>query len=295
MAHRRYAPTANRLAPERALYARGVAAQQIPCFSLTFVEKAAKVLGDAMTGTELGIVLAASTIEDVDGPGPTKWKRIANALQHRQHRDGLGNCVVRFITEAMSPVRFHDDRAGFIQLQSDLNEILVFEGLRVNDEGRVAKVPLGAARTHDEAAQRSSFVHAELARRDAHPEALRYCTAEIFAKDNFHAVFEATKSIAARLREMTGQTGDGASLVDSTLLPKDNPRIAINRLADETDQSEQSGFASIAKGIMGLYRNPPAHRPRQEREVTDAELLEAFAVISMIHRRLDTAEVRPNS
>lgn len=272
-----------------------MAGQQIPCFSLSFIEKVARVLGDSMTGIELGIVLADSTIEDVDGSGQTKWKRIANALQYRQQRDGLGNCVIRFITEAMSPVRYHEDRSGFARLQSDLNGILALEGLRITDGGRVANDPRGAARTLDEAAERSNRVHAELARRDAHDQALRYCTAEIFSENNFHAVLEASKSIPARLREMTGQTGDGTRLVDATLLPKHNPRIAINDLADETNESEQSGFASIAKGIIALYRNPPAHVPRREREITDAELLEAFAVISMIHRRLDSASVRSNS
>ena len=266
--------------------------QEIQCFSLSFVEKVARVLGDSMNGTEVGIVLAESAIKDVNGPGTTKWKRIGNALQHRQHQDGLGDCVVRFIAVAMSPVRFHGDRAGFVRLQSELNAILAFEGLSVNDEGRIAKDSQGAARTLDEAAERSNAVHAELTRLNAHPEALRYCTSEIFAKDNFHAVLEASKSIPARLRSMTRLTGDGTRLIDVTLLPKDNPRIAINSLADETDTSEQNGFANIAKGIIGLYRNPPAHIPRRDREVTDAELLEAFAVISMIHRRLDHAVVR---
>ncbi len=277
---------------ERLPYALGVPIQQIPLFSPPFVEKVAKVLGDGMTGTELGIVFAASSISDVDGLGQTKWKRIANGLLHRQHQDRLGNCVVRFITEAMSPVRFHDDPAGFGRLQSALNAVLVFEGLKVNDKGQVARDSQGAARTLDEAAERSSAVHAELVRREAHADALRYCTAEIFAKDNFHAVFEATKSITARLRTMTGLTDDGTQLVNATLLPKANPRIAINHLADETDRSEQNGFAGIVNGMIGLYRNPPAHVPRLERDVTDPELLEAFAVISMIHRRLDHAIVR---
>lgn len=272
-----------------------MATQQIPCFSLSFIEKVARVLGDGMTGTEIGIVLADSTIDDVDGRGQTKWKRIVSALQHRQVRDGLGNCVVRFITEAMSPVRHHEDRVGFVRLQSDLNGILALQGLRINDEGRVARDPRGAARTLDEAAERSSKVHAELTRRGAHDETLRYCTAEIFAEDNFHAVLEASKSILARLRRMTGRTDDGARLIDATLLPKDNPRIAINDLADETAKSEQNGFANIAKGIIGLYRNPPAHVPRRDREISDAELFEAFAVISMIHRRLDNASIRGNS
>ena len=37
------------------------------------------------------------------------------------------------------------------------------------------------------------------------------------------------------------------------------------------------------------FRNPTAHDPRLHREVTDDELLEALTMMSMVHRRLDTA------
>ena len=63
-------------------------------------------------------------------------------------------------------------------------------------------------------------------------------------------------------------------------------------MANETELSEQSGFASVVKGIMGMYRNPTAHVPRLLRTVTDEELYEAFATILMIHRCLDMVVVR---
>ena len=263
--------------------------------STSSVEKIAKVLGDTddgLSGSEIGTLLVASTIKDVDGPQQTKWRRIGNALHRRQATDQCGNAVIRFITEALRPVRYHDSSDQFHQFRDRLNEVLVFEGLRVNEDGRVAKSVGGPAKTLQEAQRRAGTVISELKRRKAHAATLEYCTAEIFAKDNFHAVLEATKSIAERLRSMTGLTSDGAQLADDTLLPKNAPRVAVNGLANETDRSEQSGFASVVKGIMGMYRNPTAHIPRLLRDVTDEELYEALATISMIHRRLDTAIVR---
>ena len=264
-------------------------------FSIPVVEKIAKVLGDThdgLSGSEIGTLLMASTIRDVDGPQQTKWRRIGNALHARQATDRCGNAVIRFITEALRPVRYHDSFEQFHQLRDRLNEVLVFEGLCVNEDGRVARAAGGPAKTLHEAQQRAGTVVSELKRRKAHAAMLEYCTAEIFAKDNFHAVLEATKSIAERLRSMTGLPSDGAQLADETLLPKNAPRVAVNGLANETDLSEQSGFASVVKGIMGMYRNPTAHIPRLLRTVTDEELYEAFATISMIHRRLDTAAAR---
>ena len=264
-------------------------------FSASSVEKISKILGDTrdgLSGSEIGILLAASTIRDADGPQQTKWRRIGNALHARQATDRCGNAVIRFITEAMRPVRYHDVPEQFHQLRSRLNEVLVFEGLCVNEGGRVAKAAGGPAKTMQEAQRRAGTVISELKRRKAHAATLEYCTAEIFSKDNFHAVLEATKSIAERLRSMTGLTSDGAQIADDTLLPKNSPRVAVNGMANETDRSEQSGFANMVKGIMGMYRNPTAHIPRLLRDVTDEELYEAFATISMIHRRLDTAVVR---
>lgn len=264
-------------------------------FSTSSVEKISKILGntsDGLSGSEIGTLLTASTIKDVDGPQQTKWRRIGNALHARQATDRCGNAVIRFITEAMRPVRYHDSPDQFHQLRNGLNEVLVFDGLHVKEDGRVARAAGGPAKTLQEAQQRAGTVFSELKRRKAHATTLEYCTAEIFAKDNFHAVLEATKSIAERLRSMTGLTSDGAQVADETLLPKNAPRVAVNGLANETDRSEQSGFANVVKGIMGMYRNPTAHIPRLRRDVTDEELYEAFATISMIHRRLDSAVVR---
>jgi len=42
-----------------------------------------------------------------------------------------------------------------------------------------------------------------------------YCIAELLAENYFHSVFEATKSIAERIRELTGIEIDGATLVDT--------------------------------------------------------------------------------
>jgi uncharacterized protein (TIGR02391 family) len=60
-------------------------------------------------------------------------------------------------------------------------------------------------------------VRAELRRRGTHPDVLRYCTDELLARDTFHAQLEATKSVFDKLRTRTGQSADGATLVDTTL------------------------------------------------------------------------------
>lgn len=67
--------------------------------------------------------------------------------------------------------------------------------------------------TIDQALERADRLRAALVLRNVHPDVLRFCTAELLDENFFHAVFEAMKSITAKLRQLTGATTDGADLV----------------------------------------------------------------------------------
>ncbi|QOV41247.1 TIGR02391 family protein [Streptomyces ferrugineus] len=251
------------------------------------------VLGDTdqgLTRTEIGQLLAAVRVPEVEGGN--KRERLAGALLAQQARQQASNCVIAFITAAMAPVRYARQPHTFSRRQDDLNEVLVHVGLRVNDEGKLAKGP--AAATLSEAARHASSLRAELRRRCTHPEVLRYCTLEILAKNPFHASLEAVKSVADRLRTLTGEGLDGARLVDTVLMPgRGTARVAINANATGPELDEQKGLANLVKGLFSMYRNPAAHEPRLHRTVTDEELLELLTTLSMVHRRLDGAYVTP--
>ncbi|MET9396106.1 TIGR02391 family protein [Kitasatospora sp. NPDC002965] len=246
---------------------------------------------DGLTGGEIGQLLTQIGIADVEAS--SKRKRLAQALLVRQGRDQASNCVIKFIAEAMAPVRYRQRPDVFSRRRDDLNEVLVHVGLRVNDEGKVARGP--AASTLDQAAQHANSLRAELRRRGTHPEVLAYCTREILTKNAFHASLEATKSVFDRLRRMTGEQRDGSPLVDAVLMPglAGTPRVAINTGTTKTEEGEQKGFAALIKGLGSMYRNPTAHDPRLHRPVSDDELLELLTTLSMIHRRLDAARVNP--
>ncbi|MET9660346.1 TIGR02391 family protein [Streptomyces sp. NPDC006510] len=236
------------------------------------------------------------TLTGIQGdPGKTysKKDRLTVALINQQRRTRMANHIMVFIKNVMTPVSYTQQPGDFARRQGDLNEVLVHVGFRVNDEGRLARGP--QARTLDEAAQHANSLRIELRRRATHPEVLAYCTAEILTKNAFHASLEASKSVSARLRQLTGEQGDGSRLVDATLMPGSTgtPRVAINSGSSTTDLDEQRGFANVLKGLLSMYRNPTAHDPRIHRQVTDDELLELLTTLSMIHRRLDTATVNP--
>ncbi|GAI25988.1 unnamed protein product, partial [marine sediment metagenome] len=83
-------------------------------------------------------------------------------------------------------------------------------------------------------------------------------------QDNyFHAVLEATKSVASKVRLMTGLNSDGAQLIDDAF-GGSNPILKINAFETDTEKSEQRGFTNLAKGLFGTFRNPTAHAPKIE-------------------------------
>ena len=271
-----------------------MAKTRLPPFTSDVLRGIADVLGatsGGLKGKEIAHILAQVRVPDTD-PTMTKRHRLFNALAARQNRDEAGNCVVAFMKEAMAPVRYRNDHAEFARLQGELNEVLIYAGLRIADSGGVARAKGGAATTLGQAAERAGAIRAELRRRDTHPELLRYCTTELLQRNNFHALLEAAKSIPDRIRNLTGLTLDGAPLVAATLTYKNGPVLAINAGRTSTDRSEQSGFANLVTGLLGLYRNPTAHDPKLRRTVTDDDLLEALTTMSMVHRRLDRATVR---
>ena len=267
----------------------------IPPFSADVLEGIADVLGDTeggLTGRQIATHLGRAKVPDVN-PEMTKRLRLFNALAARQNRDQAGNCVVAFIASAMAPVRFRNEPAEFARLQSELDEVLIHAGLRITDEGKVGRAKAGKATTLNQAAEHAGTILTELRRRNTHLDLMRYCTLELLQKNNFHALLEAAKSIPDRIRAMTGLTNDGAGLVDDTLTNASGPVLAINDGLSETDRSEQSGFANLTKGLLGLYRNPTAHDPKLHRDVTDTELVDALTAMSMVHQRLDDAVVKP--
>jgi uncharacterized protein (TIGR02391 family) len=55
-----------------------------------------------------------------------------------------------------------------------------------------------------------------------HPDVLEFCKPELLEENYFHAVFEATKSVAEKIRVKTGLGKDGTELVDTAFSTK-NP------------------------------------------------------------------------
>jgi uncharacterized protein (TIGR02391 family) len=257
-------------------------------FSQSEIEAIAKALADTsegLTGSEIGHLLATLKMADPT-PTMTKWKRLHNAFVERQNHSKNRRAIVEFIRQAMKPERYAKQPERFEPLRASLNRVLAFSGIAVSPAGELTAV--SRAETLTEAQRRADELRTDLTRRGVHPDVLRFCRAELVADNYFHAVLEATKSVADKLRMKSGLSDDGAKLVDMALCGS-TPRVAINDLTTESQRSEQSGFANLLKGTFGMFRNPTAHEARILWTMSKEDAEDLLSLASLIHRRLDAA------
>jgi uncharacterized protein (TIGR02391 family) len=227
--------------------------------------------------------------------GTPRWERTLLALRERQRLDGCANGAAAFIEAAMDPVRFVNDQERYSEVLIDLNKVLAFKGLRLGDEGRLHQGP--SARTLAEAEQMANELRSELRRRGVHPDVLVFCRSELLQANPpnyFHAVLEATKSVAQKIRDKTGGSADAAELVDYAFAVH-KPLLAINSLQTDSERAEHTGFANIMKGMFGTFRNPTGHAPRVLWKVEKHDAFDLLSLVSYLHRRLDQAVRTYNS
>ena len=229
----------------------------VPSFPESQIDTLARFLGECGTGQDITRVLADQRIVDESGES-TKWRRLYWVFQEMQRTNGSANGILAFIQSYLAPARFVDRQDDFEECRAGLNGRLAFSGLEFGEDGDFRR--RRAARTLNEAETRSRTIEAKFRGRRMHPEVLKYCRAELMQDNYFHAVFEATKGLAQRIRSMSGVDGDGAELVDKVFSVK-RPVLALNTLRTETERSEHKGFAALLKGCFGV-RNPLAHEPK---------------------------------
>jgi len=257
---------------------------RIPTLSDTQLERVARLLGDCGTGTDISRIMNTIGIEVISGES-TKWRRIYAVFRYHQKRDGAPSKLIDFIRNILEPSGFVNNAEFFEETRCNLNAILSFAGLEYGKDGKFRKTT--KVETLDEAYERAKTIQAKFRGRRLHPQVIKYCKPELMKDNYFHAVFEATKGLAQRIREMSSVEEDGARLVDIVFLG-DRPVLAINTLQTQTERTEHKGFAQLLKGCFAAVRNPLAHEPKLLWRGED-DAADYLSLISLVHRKLDDA------
>ena len=229
----------------------------VPVLTDAQLEQVSRLLGDCATGSEITRILNSMELDDVSGES-TKWRRIYGIFSHYQRQDRVASKLIDFIRILLDPAGFVERPNDFEAVRQQLNAVLAFAGLQYGEDGKFRRAT--AVQTIDEAHQRAKTLQAKFRGRRIHSEVVKYCKPELLQENYFHAVFEASKGLAQRIRELSGADGDGAALVDR-VFSAERPMLAINTLQMETERSEHKGFASLLKGCFAAVRTPLPTNP----------------------------------
>ena len=175
----------------------------------------------------------------------------------------------------------------YFELLNRLNPVLSFIGIELTESGKYRRIE--RSNTISDAERRANRLIDTLKQRNVHSEVLTYCKAELLVDNYFHAVFEAVKSVADKIRYKSGIHEDGSKLVDIVFSAK-KPLLKINNMSSPTELSEQKGFANLLKGMFGMFRNTVAHEPKIKWEINENDALDIFSLVSLLHRRLETSK-----
>ena len=261
----------------------------IPMFPENALESICNLLGDTqsgLTGSEIAKYLERRGI--ADGITSTKRVRLFEALHAQQEREGSANRVIQFVETVLDPVSHTASAEWFETKRSELNRVLAFCSLTLGEDGKVRTAKTACTLT--EAEQKADRLKRVMRERGVHSDVLTFCQSRLLEDNYFHAVLEASKSVAEKIRQRTGLTDDGAALVDRAFGFRNLvPFLAFSRLETETQQSEQTGLMNLMKGVFGAFRNPIAHEPQIKWTVTEQDAMDLLTTVSLLHRRIDAA------
>lgn len=178
-------------------------------------------------------------------------------------RDWLYNCLVTeinksqsfskvfsFLQAVLNPAAYTgaDSRQKYRYLFEETNKVLLFAGLSIDQSGRL--VAVSQAETLSEVDQRVNQLKKALYDRAIHSEVQKYCVEDYLRADYYDAVFEASKGLAERVRQISGLTTDGGTLFQA-VFSKNDP------LQKRPREKKQRYFPELtdAKDIAIYYAN----------------------------------------
>lgn len=260
------------------------------CLPASVLEMISNILGDTnngFTGSEIHRLLLQSNIEDMTQKGVMIAKRtnLFNSLANNQNKNKCSNQILVFIKNALTPERYVNNHEEFERLRNAVNQQLAFVGYELKEDGQYREIE--KANTISDVQIKAENLKQELDKRNAHREVFKYCKAELLQNNYFHSVLEANKGLFQRIRDLSGIQTDGITLIEEVF--SSNPILIINNYQSKSERNEHTGFCNLLKGLCSLFRNPTAHEPKIDWEITEQDALEILGIISYCHRRLDKA------
>ena len=250
-------------------------------FSNFELESIARIIGDLYTNGQLTTIFSdLNLIENNQGViKPSKWFRIRNAIRNQTDLHNL-------LETAFIPAHFVEKPDIWHQSVDRVNRILRFHGYELDQQGNIVIVE--QTKTLKEAEKRANSLVDLLTPMTIHPYALKFCIPELLQENYFHAIFEASKGILDRLRDMNSSQLDGTQLIEQSFSTKNVCIVPKNnKLQNQNEKSQFLAIKHLLLTINYLYRNDKAHVLRFYNPEQEDDAIIALTMISKAHYLLD--------
>lgn len=255
---------------------------KIEPFSLSALERIAKIIGDRYSGSEITGFFRKAGFPQVCHDGTTKWRFVYSALEQIQSESYGPYQIAKIIQQLCSPEEYFGNAEGHRQIIDEVNEILSFYNLAVNiKDGKIvvgskADAVLRSRESEDTKLFDSRGLHAEV---EKHGRLL------FLEGRHFHAVFECCKAFDKYVQEKSRLNKHGSELMSAALCTK-GP-LKLNSQQTETERNEQEGIMHLCMGLMRAIRNPESHEPQLDWPITREDALDILSLISFLYRQVD--------
>lgn len=258
--------------------------EKIEPFSLSALEQLAKIIGDNYTGSEITGFFQKAGFPSIRHDGTTKWRFVYNVFKQLQSDSYGAYQIAKVIEHLCNPEEHFGDAEGHKRVVSQVNEILSFYGLAINDKtGKILRAQNASAALRSRESEEARLFDA----RGLHSEVRKHARLLFCEGRYFHAVFESCKAFDKYVRDKSGLEKHGSELM-STALSLKGP-LKLNTQQTETERNEQEGIMHLCMGLMRAIRNPESHEPELDWAITKEDALDILSLISFLYRRVDKA------
>lgn len=249
------------------------------------LENLAKSLSQYTTGSKITNMLTNLQVSDSPlSEGDTKWKRLHNSFCNSIKQTNSEEIVIKIIEWIMSPQNFIETPSHWTEALNDINSILQFNGLKVDDSGKVFSQ--SKPKNFDEAKSRYSSLRKKLQDLKIHPQILSLCTTDILNKDYYSIIFESSKITLSKIKELSNLNLDGIALINKAFDGK-KPLVVMNTLSTSEEKNKFFGLKVLLMLIVYYYRNPKAHELKSYDQSSEKDCIESLIIISKALYELD--------
>ncbi len=251
-------------------------------FSLSALEKLAKIIGDRYTGTEITELFRKAGFPEIVHDGSTKWRFVYAELENLQKESSGPYNIAKIIEKLCDPQEYFGNANYHKEVLNKVNEILAFCGLIVSTDGTIISDPtISPVLKSSQTIAEKNFID-----RNYHLE-IRKHGQKLFADEKyFHAVFECCKAFEKAVKEKSKIKKHGTQLMSSALSPK-GP-LKLNAQNTETEINEQNGVMHLCMGLTSAIRNTGAHEPELNWPINQDDALDILSLLSFLWRKIDS-------